>query len=178
MANGTLLGCPHCGKPIAFAAELAGKLAACPHCRGPFQMPAAPPVAPQPAAPPQPQPQPPVRKAAPNLGFDPNEPAEPKPGERRGKEPLCYPRAESVSLLVCISGIVFTLMVVGILIIDVIVPQFRLPGTREFFSAFMGSVGVLTMLIGGCGVSLLTRHLVLVVVDAARNVRPDGGRVK
>lgn len=166
MADGALLGCPHCGKPIAFAQELAGKLAACPHCRGPFQMPASSPA----SAPPTPahtsgsmQSQ---RRVASNLGFDPDEP--PALPIRQGKEPPSYASAESVSLLVCICGIVFSLMVGVILVLNFIVPTFQLPGTRTFFTAFLGSIAVLAMLVGGITVSLLLRHLVQVLVDAAR----------
>lgn len=173
MADAALLGCPHCGKPIAFAQELAGRLAACPHCRGPFQMPDAPP---QPVPKPAPkftsETQPPPRKPPANLGFDPDDaPTRYQPGDRRGKEPLCYPHAESISLIVCICGIIGTLMLVGMMILDVVVPMFQMPGTRTFFTAFMGAIGVLAFLVGGIAGSLLLRHLVLVVVDAARGVR-------
>jgi hypothetical protein len=175
MADGPLLGCPHCGKPIAFAQELAGRTAACPHCRGPFTMPAAPP---QPAAhPPQlpaptQQPAPPQRKPTPSLGFNPDEaPSTYRPGERHGQEKFCYPNAETTSLIVCISGIVFTLMLAGFLTLAFIVPTFQIPGTRAFFEAFIASIGVLAILVGGIAGSLLFRHLVLVVVDSARHAR-------
>ena len=42
--NETLLGCPHCGKPVGFAPSMAGQVVACPHCRGQFQMPDRPPA--------------------------------------------------------------------------------------------------------------------------------------
>ncbi len=173
MADGALLGCPHCGKPIAFAQELAGRLAACPHCRGPFQMPTSPPASVQPPVQQVPvQTAAPTRKPPPNLDFDLDRmPPEPKPGERRGKEPLFYPNAEKASLLVCVCGIVVTLMLSGILILDFIVPLFQLPGMRTFFTGFLGSIGVLALLVGGIAGSLLLRHLVLVFVDSARNVR-------
>lgn len=173
MADGPLLGCPHCGKPIAFAQELAGRLAACPHCRGPFTMPASPP-APSPAPPvsaPVQQP-PPQRKPAPSLGFNPDDaPSTYKPGERQGKEKYCYPNAEIASLIVCISGIVFTLMFAGFLVLTFIVPTFQLPGLRAFFIAFVAAVAVFAMVVGGIAGSLLLRHLVLVIVDAARKQR-------
>jgi hypothetical protein len=174
MADGSLLGCPHCGKPIAFAQELAGRLAACPHCRGPFTMPTSPPVStPQPAlqvSAPMQQTLP-RRKPVPNLGFNPDDaPAGYKPGERQGKEKFCYPNAEATSLIACISGIVFTLMFCGFLVIAFIVPTFQLPGMRAFFEAFIASIALLAMLIGGIAGSLLLRNVVLVMVDAARKL--------
>ena len=166
MADGALLGCPHCGKPISFAQELAGKLAACPHCRGPFQMPASSLASTPHLSPPGPASMQSQRKVASNLGFDPDEP--PAPPIRQGKELPSYASAESVSVLVCICGIVFSLMVGVILVLNFIVPTFQLPGTRTFFTAFLGSIAVLAMLVGGITGSLLLRHLVLVFVDAAR----------
>lgn len=172
MADGSLLGCPHCGKPIAFAQELAGRLAACPHCRGPFTMPNAPPGSAAPPVSAQVQQPPPQRKPTPSLGFNPDEaPPTYQPGERQGKEKYCYPNAEFASLIVCISGIVFTLMFSGFLLLTFIVPTFQLPGSRAFSVAFVASIGVLAILIGGIAGSLLLRHLVLVIVDAARKLR-------
>src|SRR5580658_3819973 len=99
MADAPLLGCPHCGKPIAFAAELAGKLASCPHCRGPFQMPATPPGPPRPpAAPPTPASS---KRAAPDLAFDQDAPLTHATGPRHDrKEPFYLAAAEQGSLIV------------------------------------------------------------------------------
>jgi hypothetical protein len=115
---------------------------------------------------------PPQRKPAPILDFNPDEaPARYKPGERVGKEKFCYPNAEAASLIACIGGIVFTLMFCAFLAIAFIVPTFQLPGTRAFIEAFVASIAVLAMLIGGIAGSLLLRHLVLVIVDGARKLR-------
>src|SRR6476619_5698027 len=48
-----LLGCPHCGKPVGFAPNMAGQVVACPHCRGQFQMPDRPPANQPPLSPPR-----------------------------------------------------------------------------------------------------------------------------
>src|SRR5262245_31745903 len=38
----TLLGCPHCRKPIGSVPRIAGQPVSCPYCRRPFQMPGLP----------------------------------------------------------------------------------------------------------------------------------------
>jgi hypothetical protein len=39
---GTLLGCPHCGRPVGSAPHVVGRAVGCPYCRRPFQMPGQP----------------------------------------------------------------------------------------------------------------------------------------
>ena len=167
MSEQLLLGCPHCGKPIAYAAQLAGKQAACPHCRGPFTMPPTPPL---PAAPAVAHPPPPASKkrTTAELTFEPDAPlnlVSPRPDRH---EPNCYKNAEKWSAVAAICGCLLAVILGATIVIEVVLTLFQQPGVKSFVLAMVWILGALTTAVGGCAGSLMVRSAVLVMVDAAR----------
>ncbi len=167
MNDAPLLGCPHCGKPLSFAAELAGRTVACPHCRGPFQMPPAPP-APR-SAPPAPG----KRVPSQDFGFVDDgvqtSAGSAKPPEfHPDREPPYYQFLEHLTIAfvyVSIVGVIFGTLSFMILVVP---DLFRTDQTRGGVIAivlgiFLAALGVL--------IPLMLRGAILTLVDGARNLR-------
>jgi hypothetical protein len=173
-----LLGCPHCGKPVAFAAELAGKLASCPHCRGAFQMPPTPPAPPKPPAPPSAAP----KRGSAELAFDSDLPLTHSPGARRdGKEPSYLGSAEHGSLVIAVCGTILAIVLAAIIFVDFALARFQMPGVQPFVLAILGSLGAFMVAVVGIAGSWLIRHVVLMLVENARSrlgpsPKPPGGK--
>ena len=167
MNDAPLLGCPHCGKPLAFATELAGKTVACPHCRKPFQMPAAPPA-------PRSTPPAPARRSPPqDFGFVEegvhSDAGSAKPPEfHPDREPPYYQFLEQLTVAfvyVMIVGVIFGLATFMVLVVP---DYFRTDMVRGGVIAivlglFLGALGVLT--------PLMLRAAILTMIDAARHLR-------
>lgn len=172
--NETLLGCPHCGKPVGYAATMAGQVVACPHCRGPFQMPDRPPAN-QPAHQAASSPPPPrIRQTHltddPGLAFG-NEPSASGPSVRAELD--SYRAADFLATVFALLGSLGVLIVLGLTIYTFVLPVFRggddkpgqvVPGLLWLVSSFVFAglfiVGLFMM-----------RACVLVGVDAARTLR-------
>src|SRR5687767_15138533 len=116
----TLLGCPHCGKPVGFAAAMAGQVVACPHCRGQFQMPDRPPASPPPPMP---------RGRAPraddgSLTFGDDDPS--AGGAPRLKAELdSYRAAVTLATIIALGGSVLFLAGALLAVLTVIVPRWK-----------------------------------------------------
>src|SRR5438105_317563 len=117
MSSPALLGCPHCTRPISFAAELAGKVVACPHCRKQLQMPATAPSPPPPpprfnpaTAPTSPGPSPRIEL---ELQFptttEPPPAPDPRADGRPKVEPVWFRRTESLATACMWLGVVAVL---------------------------------------------------------------------
>ena len=171
--NETLLGCPHCGKPVGYAATMAGQVVACPHCRGPFQMPDRPPASqsPQQAPPPAPPRGRPTHLTDdPGLAFG-NEPA--GSGTSVRAELDSYRAADFLSTVFALLGSLGVLLVLGLTIYTFVLPIFRGgddrpgqvgPGLLWLVSSFLFAGLVIVGL-------FMIRACVLVMVDAARTLR-------
>jgi hypothetical protein len=175
--NETLLGCPHCAKPVRYAAAMAGQVVACPHCRGPFQMPDRPPASQptQQAAPPPPPPGP-SRPRQTHLTDDPglafgDEPA--ASGASVRAELDSYRSADFLATVFALLGSLGVLIVLGLTIYTFVLPVFRggddrpgqvVPGLLWLVSSFVFA----GLFIVGL---FMIRACVLVGVDAARTLR-------
>jgi len=173
--NETLLGCPHCGKPVGYAASMAGQVVACPHCRGPFQMPDRPPA----SQPPQqilPPPSPPPRTRTAHLTDDPglefgNEPAGSGPSVRAELD--SYRSADFLATVFALLGSLGVLIVLGLTIYTFVLPVFRggddrpgqvVPGLLWLISSFVFAALFIVGL-------FMIRACVLVGLDVARSLR-------
>lgn len=166
MADASLLACPHCGKPIAFAAELAGKLAACPHCQGPFTMPATPPPPPKPATPP-------AKRPNATLRFDTDVPLTHTTGPRYEREPDCFGSAEKGSLVFAVCGTIFAVVSGTSLFWLHAMELFPQPGVRAFVLAMLWTLAAIAVFIGGIAASWTVRHLVSTIVLHVRQSLAD-----
>lgn len=175
--NETLLGCPHCAKPVGYAASMAGQVVACPHCRGPFQMPDRPPVSQpqhQPPAPPSP-PAPPRGRPThltddPGLAFG-NEPA--GSGSNVRAELESYRSAEFLATVAALLGSLGVVVGLGLTIYTFVLPVFRgtddrpgqvVPGLLWLVSSFVFAALFVVGL-------FMIRACVLVGLDVARSLR-------
>jgi hypothetical protein len=168
MSDASLLGCPHCAKPISFMASLAGRTVACPHCRGPFQMPGAPPA-------PRSAPQAPVRREQPDeFGFVEEEGVQTSAGSARppefhpDREPPFYAFLEQLStafVYVSIVGAIFGTLSFMILVVPDFfrTDQMRAGIIAVVFGIFAAALGVL--------IPLMLRTGLLVLLDSARHLR-------
>lgn len=161
-----LLGCPHCGKPVAFAPDLAGKLASCPHCRGAFQMPSTPPTPSKPLASPA---TPAPKRSGAELAFDPDAPLSPSAsGQRHRNEPTYYGNAVQMSLVAAVTGTILALALGAIIFMEFALTRFPQPGVQTFILAILWSLAAVMVAVGGIAAAWLVRHLVLVFVEYAR----------
>jgi hypothetical protein len=171
MSESPLLGCPHCAKPLSFAAELAGRTVACPHCRGPFQMPLSVPA--QRAASTS-------RKApAREFGFEDEgvqtSAGSPRPPEfHADREPAYFQALEQFTIAfvyVVIVGVSFAALSFLILVVPDYFREamFRTGVIAIVLSCFVTAMGIL--------VPLLLRAWLLTVVDSARNLRAIRARM-
>lgn len=164
--NETLLGCPHCGKPVGFAPSMAGQVVACPHCRGQFQMPDKPPGNPPPV---------PRSKATRpddgSLSFGDEDPSAPT-GPRVRAELDSYRAAGTLATIVALGGSVLFLAGAILAVLTVIVPLWR--GESPFLSQAQGLLWIVVVfLFAFLGIATLFcgRACVLIGVDAARTLR-------
>ena len=167
MNEAPLLGCPHCAKPLSFAAELAGRTVACPHCRGPFQMPAA---LPNPRSAPS---TPSRRVQTQDFGFveervQTNAGSSRPPEFHSDREPPYYQFLEQLTVAfvyVSIVGVIFGIASFMI----VIVP--------DFFRTDQVRGGVIAIVLGiflaalGILLPLILRAALLTLLDSARHLR-------
>jgi hypothetical protein len=161
-----LLGCPHCGKPVGFAAAMAGKVVACPHCRGPFQMPEGPPAA---------APDRPGRPSRPDdrgLDFGDERAADPGGGRVRA-ELDSYRSVATLATVFALVGAAGVLIGLGLVIQALVLPVFR--GTDDRAGAAgVAVLWLVSSLVFAAATILglfLVRSCVLVGVDAARTLR-------
>ena len=162
----TLLGCPHCGKPVGFTAAMAGQVVACPHCRGQFQMPDRPPATPP--APPRRRP----RADEGSLAFD----DEHGPADRDSSvkaELGSYRAAATLATILAIGGSVVCLLGAILAVVTVVLPLWKAESGVSFSPAqgLIWIVVVFAFAFLGIAGLFLVRACVLVGVDAARTLR-------
>jgi hypothetical protein len=160
----TMLGCPHCRKPIGSVPRIAGQPVSCPYCRRPFQMPGAP-------APPA--------KAVPQLRVEAQPPekvkSEPAPTVVKVREPL--DPYQSVNMLADRFVLVGSaaILLAGVLIaLTSVVPLFSATNDRpaEIGTGIVSSLLMVACVAVGMTAILLVRALIRVGVETARAVRP------
>ena len=161
-----LLGCPHCNKPVGFAAAMAGKVVACPHCRGQFQMPERPPMS---APPPLPGRIGSIAKDA-GLAFD----GDDGTADSTAKAELdSYRAAVTLANIFALGGSAGVLILLGLWIYAAVLPQIR-GGEGHANQSTAGIIwlfaGLLVAGLAMIGLFLL-RTCILVGVDAARTLR-------
>jgi DNA-directed RNA polymerase subunit RPC12/RpoP len=159
-----LLGCPHCNKPVGFAAAMAGQVVACPHCRGQFQMPERTPAA---AASKQT-----TRTPAGDVGLTFDNDAVPA-GPAMRAELDSYRAATTLANVFALAGSGVVLMVVVLTIYSFVLPLIR--GTDDRPSQSVAGLIWLfaSLLCAGLAIVglFLVRACILVLVDAARTLR-------
>jgi hypothetical protein len=157
-----LLGCPHCSKPVGFAAAMAGQVVSCPHCRGPFQMPERPP-----ATPPS-LPSSRGRAVGDDVGF-----AFESGGATVKAELESYRAATTLATTFAIAGSFCVLLLLGLTIYTFVLPVFRGGDDRPGHTGQGIMWLIASFLFAGLSIVglFLIRSCVLVGVDAARTLR-------
>lgn len=168
-----LLGCPHCGKPVGFAPNMAGQVVACPHCRGPFQMPDRPPAPASAAPPPGPAPRKPGPAAPDDVSLSFDGGGGPAGGPPVKAELDSYRAAVTLANVFALFGTGAVLILLGLVIYAFVLPVFR-GGDDHPGRTGLGLLWLVSALVfAGLGVVglFLVRACVLVGVDAGRAMR-------
>ena len=160
----TLLGCPHCRKPIGSVPRIAGQPVSCPYCRRPFQMPGLPEL-----------PAKPDSKVKGDLTEVPKEKPEATPTVH-SVSPLFDPfRATNLlasrivffgSVAILLAGTLVALEVVAPLFISTSDHPAKIPG------GIVGMLLVVTCCTVGITALFLVRSLIRVGVETVRSLRP------
>jgi len=162
----TMLGCPHCRKPIGSVPRIAGQPVSCPYCRRPFQMPG------MPESPAKPAPR--VKEEAPPTQKDKPEPTPSEPKVRVVMD--SYRVANVLANRFVVLGSAAILLAAGLVALEVVVPLFSPTNNRpaDFGVGIVGSLLVVACSTVGITTLLLLRALIRVGVDTARAIRsPD-----
>jgi len=160
----TMLGCPHCRKPIGSTPRIAGQPVSCPYCRRPFQMPGLP--------------EPPA-KAVPKVKVD-VPPTEKVKTELAATvptvpEPLYAYRSANMLANRFVVFSSATILLAGALVaLTTIVPLFSATNDRpaEMGIGIIGSLLLVASAAVGITAILLVRALIRVGLETAWAVRP------
>jgi hypothetical protein len=159
----TMLGCPHCRKPIGSVPRIAGQPVSCPYCRRPFQMPGQPEGV---------KPVPKLKEEGPAIPKETTKPTPKVPKVRVALDP--YQAANLLATRFVFFGSVAILLVGALVSIEVVVPLFSPTNDRpaDVVTGVVGSLLLVACSAVGISALLLIRSLIRVGVETARAVRP------
>lgn len=160
----TMLGCPHCRKPIGSVPRIAGRPVSCPYCRRPFQMPGAPDL-----------PTKPVPKVNAEVPSTEKVETELAPSVPKVREPLDpYQSANMFANRLVVFGVAVILLAGMLIAFTTVVPLFSATNDRpaEIVTGLLGSLLLVASAAVGITAILLLRALIRVGVETARAVRP------